>query len=206
MMARPAVPLRESQLKIESTQYTFAPGDVRYLPMRYSKVVAVTIIVLAACASSVAQARSLISTSANPVLLPGAAGQQIVLGSVSLGEQRSFTMFNIQAAGTITPDPDLNGAAFQLRFLICDRPDCTGELRTETRILRNDDATAPTQVLATRSFGVTTHSAGDVAMPALPTGDANAPLYLAVALKSLRVSAKASFRAQLNLLRVDVLP
>ena len=186
--------------------YGFAADDVRYLPMRYSKVVALTCFALAACASSLAQARSLINTAANPVLLPDTAGQQIVLASVSLGEQRSFTMFNIQAAGTITPDPDLNGAAFQLRFLICDRPDCTGDLRTETRILRNADATAPTQVLATRSFGVTTHSAGEVIMPGLPASDANAPLYLAVALKSLRVSSKASFRAQLNLLRVDVLP
>lgn len=174
--------------------------------MRYSKLVALTCSVIAACALSPAQARSLISTAANPVLLPDTAGQQIVLGSVLLGEQRSFTMFNIQAAGTITPDPDLNGAAFQLRFLICDRPDCTGELRTETRILRNADATSPTQVLATRSFGVTTHSAGEVTMPVLATGDPHMPLYLAVALKSLHVSSKASFRGQLNLLRVDVLP
>jgi hypothetical protein len=174
--------------------------------MRYSKIVAVAFFALAASAFSVAQARSLISTAANPVLLPDIAGQQVILGSVSLGEQRSFTMFNIQAAGTITPDPDLNGAAFQLRFLICDRPDCSGELRTETRILRNADATAPTQVLATRSFGVTTHSAGEVTMPALPETEPHAPLYLAVALRPLRLPSNASFRAQLNLLRVDVLP
>ena len=174
--------------------------------MRYSKFLAASVLCIALSAMCLSQTRSLVTTSVNPVLLPTTAGQQIVLGSVLLGEQRSFTMFNIQATGTITPDPDLNGAAFQLRFLICDRPDCTGELRTETRILRNADATAPAQVLATRSFGVTTHSAGEVTMPALPTRDSNAPLYLAVALKSLRVSNNASFRAQLNLLRVDVLP
>lgn len=174
--------------------------------MRYSRFLVVLGTCLALAAFSWAQARSFISTAANPVLLSTTAGKQVVLGSVSLGTQRTFTMFNIQAAGTITPDPDLNGAAFQLRFLICDRSDCTGELTTETRILRTNDSTSPAQVIATRSFGVTTHSDGEVTMPELSSRNPDTPLYLAVALKSLRTSGNTSFRAQLNLLRVDVLP
>lgn len=174
--------------------------------MRYWSFIAAMLASLALASFCSAQARSLINTAAEPVLLPDTAGRQVVLGFVSLGKQRSFTMFNIQAAGTITPDPDLNGATFQLRFLICDRPDCTGELRSETRILRNADATAPAQVLATRSFGVTTHSAGEVMLPELPSRNIDAPLYLAVALKSLRTSERTPFKGQMNLLRVDVLP
>jgi hypothetical protein len=154
----------------------------------------------------VAQARALVNTSSESVALSNVPGQDIVLGSVSLGKQRAFTMFNIQAAGTIIPDPDLNGAAFQLEFLVCDQPDCTGDLRTDTRILQNAESGAPAQVIATRSFGVTTHSAGQVTMPELPPRNSNGSFYLAVALKTLRNSGSAQFRGKLNLLRVDVLP
>jgi hypothetical protein len=151
-----------------------------------------------------AQARALINTSTEPVILSNVAGQDVVLGSVSLGKQRNFTMFNIQAAGKISPDPDLNGAAFQLQFLICDQPDCGGDIKVDMRVLQTADSAAQAQLIATRSFGVSTHSSGQVTMPELPHPDAN--LYLAAALKSLRDTAVGQFRGKLNLLRVEVLP
>jgi len=83
------------------------------------------------------QARSLVVSSTAPVQLSTTAGEQVVLGSVSLGRPRTFSLFNIQAAGTISPDPDLNGAAFQLQFLVCDQPDCTGDIKYDTRILQD---------------------------------------------------------------------
>jgi len=58
---------------------------------------------LVATSLSYAQARSLVISSTQPVQLSNTAGEQVVLGSVSLGRPRTFSLFNIQAAGTITP-------------------------------------------------------------------------------------------------------
>src|ERR1700755_596099 len=75
-----------------------------------------------------AQTRAPMTSSRRPIILPATPGNAVVLGTVLLGQPRTFTVFNIQAAGTITPDPDLYGASFQLQFLICDKADCTGDL------------------------------------------------------------------------------
>lgn len=153
-----------------------------------------------------AQARALINTSTESIALANVAGQDVVLGSVSLGTQRSFAIFNIQAAGKISPDPDLNNAAFQLEFLICDQPDCGGDVRVDTRVLQTADSPTAARLIATRSFGVSTHSSGQVTMPALSQQNVDGNLYLAAALKSLRNTAVDQFRGKLTLLRVDVMP
>jgi hypothetical protein len=115
-------------------------------------------------------------------------------------------MFNIQAAGTITPDPDLNGASFQLQFLICDKADCTGDLHWAMRILPDADAGAATRVIATGSFGVTTHNVDPVVLTNLKPAPANGVLYLAAVIRVVNAPATTPFSAKLNLLRVDVLP
>jgi hypothetical protein len=150
------------------------------------------------------QARSLVVNSAAPVRLSGTAGEQVVLGAVSLGRPRNFSMFNIQAAGTITPDPDLNGAAFQVQFLICDQPDCTGEIKSDARTLRGWDPATASQMIATRSFGISTNNAGRVVLADLQPRNSSGTLYLAVVLKTLHGSR--AFVGRLNLLRVDVMP
>ena len=159
-----------------------------------------------AAPSCLAQARALINTSASPVSLSNVAGDEVVLGAVSLGRQRAFSMFNISAAGTITPDPEMNGAAYQLEFLICDQPDCSGEVKTDARIVANAGSATLAQLIATQSFGVSTHNAREVTMPELPPHHADGTLYLAAALKRLGNSGGAQFRSKLNLLRVDVMP
>ncbi len=152
------------------------------------------------------QARSLVATSSTPVSLPTVPNEQVVLGSVSLHRQRTFTMFNVQAAGAITPDPELNGAEFQLLLLICDRPDCSGDIHSGATILHDSDSTAPTQVIATGSFGVSTHNRAPVVLGGYPNLSPEDPLYLAVALKRLHGPADIPFTGRLNLLRVDVMP
>lgn len=152
------------------------------------------------------QARSLVTSSTPPVQLSATAGEQVVLGSVSLGRPRTFSMFNVQAAGTITPDPDLNGAAFQVQFLICDQPDCTGEIKSDARILQDSDSATPSQLIATRSFGVSTHSVRPVMLSDLQPRNPSGTLYLAVALKLLHRSNPKPFIGRLSLLRVDVMP
>jgi hypothetical protein len=167
----------------------------------------VTIWAIASSCLTLAQARSLISSPAQPVTLSSAPGQDIILGWVSLGRPQVFRVFNIQAAGTIAPDPDLNAAAFQLQFLICDLPDCSGDIRSDARILPDSDSAVPAQVLATRSFGVSTHNTAPVVLTDLRPRDPNGVLYLAVALKLLHGSTAAgAFTGKLNLLRVDVAP
>ncbi|MGA2371942.1 MAG: hypothetical protein ABSG11_14855 [Candidatus Korobacteraceae bacterium] len=152
------------------------------------------------------QARSLVTSSTPPVQLPTTANDQVVLGSVSLGRPRTFSLFNIQAAGTISPDPDLNGAAFQLQFLVCDQPDCTGDIKSDTRILQDSDSATPSQLIATRSFGVSTHNVRPVVLSDLQPRNSSGTLYLAVALKLLHSSNAKPFAGRLNLLRVDVMP
>jgi hypothetical protein len=115
-------------------------------------------------------------------------------------------MFNIQAAGTISPDPDLNGASFQLQFLICDKADCTGDLHWAVRILPDADAGAATRVIATRSFGVSTHNVEPVVLTNLKPAPAEGVLYLAAVVRAVSSPATKTFAAKLNLLRVDVLP
>lgn len=144
--------------------------------------------------------------SPRAITLPATPGRTVVLGSVVLGQPRSFSMFNIQAAGTISPDPDLNGASFQLQFLICDKVDCTGDLHWAVRILPDADAGAATRVMATGSFGVTTHNAGPVVLTNLKPAPVNGVLYLASVIRTVNSPANTSFSAKLNLFRVDVLP
>jgi hypothetical protein len=153
-----------------------------------------------------AQSRALMTNSPRPISLPTTPGNAVVLGSVVLGQPRSFSMFNIQAAGTITPDPDLNGASFQLQFLICDKADCTGDLHWAMRILPDADAGAATRVIATGSFGVTTHNVDPVVLTNLKPAPANGVLYLAAVIRVVNAPATTPFSAKLNLLRVDVLP
>ena len=153
-----------------------------------------------------AQSRALMTNSPRPIILPATPGNAVVLGSVLLGQPRSFPMFNIQAAGTISPDPDLNGAAFQLQFLICDKADCTGDLHWAVRILPDADAGAATRVIATRSFGVSTHNVEPVVLTNLKPKPINGALYLAAVIRVVSSPPATQFSAQLNLLRVDVLP
>jgi hypothetical protein len=152
------------------------------------------------------QARSLVVSSTAPVQLSTTAGEQVVLGSVSLGRPRTFSMFNFQAAGTIIPDPDLTGAAFQVQFLICDQPDCTGEIKSDVRIMQDSDSATPLRMIATRSFGVSTHSVRPVVLSDLQPHNSSGSLYLAVALKLLHSSDAELFIGRLSLLRVDVMP
>lgn len=153
-----------------------------------------------------AQARTLMTNSPRAITLPSTPGTTVILGSVLLGQPRSFSMFNIQAAGTITPDPDLNGAAFQLQLLICDQPDCSGDLRWPMRILPDADASTGTQVMATRSFGVSTHNVDPVVLTDLRPKSATGVVFLAAALRVMHSPGTTPFAAKLNLLRVDVLP
>jgi hypothetical protein len=153
-----------------------------------------------------AQARSLMTNSPRPISLPATPGRAVVLGSVLLGQPRSFSMFNIQAAGTITPDPDLNGASFQLQFLICDKADCTGDLHWAIRVLPDADAGAATRITATRSFGVSTHNVDPVVLTGLEPAPANGVLFLAAVIRVVNSPTTTPFSAKLNLFRVDVLP
>jgi len=174
--------------------------------MRFRALIVILVCCITAPAFSNAQARSLVATAIPQVNLTGVRGQQFVLGSVVLGKPRTFSMFNIQAAGTITPDPELNGAEFQLQFLICDQPDCTGDIKTVTRILPDADAATATQVIATRSFGVSTHNVQPVALTDFRPRNPGGVLYLAAALRLLHGSGPTAFTAKLSLLRIDVMP
>jgi hypothetical protein len=115
-------------------------------------------------------------------------------------------MFDIQATGTITPDPDLNGAGFQLEFLICDQPDCSGDLRWPMRILPDADASTGAQVIATQSFGLSTHNVEPVVLSDLRPRPVNGVIFLAAVVRVMHSPGTPAFAAKLNLLRVDVLP
>lgn len=174
--------------------------------MRFSRSIAVVLALIAGSYALSAQARTLMTNSPEPVTLPSVPGRAVVLGSVLLGEPRTFQMFNIQAAGTITPDPDLNGASFQLQFLICDKADCTGNLHWAVRVLPDAESRAAAQVIATKSFGVSTHNADPVVLTDLRPKSATGVLYLAAVIRVVDSPAKTAFTAKLNLLRLDVLP
>ncbi len=174
-----------------------------YYPAR---VLAIAICAVVIPTLSAAQTTALTNTSAQPVTLSDSPGQEVILGSVSLGAQRTFSTFNIQAAGTITPAPDPNGVAFQLEFLICDQPECRGDIKSNARILGNSDSDVPTQVLATQSFGISTHNTKPVVLTEIQPRNPDAPLFLALALKTVHSPSTMSFAAKMNLLRVDVLP
>ena len=153
-----------------------------------------------------AQSRALMTNSPRPIVLPTTSGDAVVLGTVRLGQPRTFKVFNIQAAGVISPDPDLNGASFQLQFLICDKADCTGDLHWAVRILPDANAGAATRVIASRSFGVSTHNAEPVVLTNLKPKPANDVLYLAAVIRVVNSPTTTPFSGKLNLLRVDVLP
>jgi hypothetical protein len=146
------------------------------------------------------------TNSPRAIVLPAEPGRRIILGSILLGKPRSFSMFNLQATGTITPDPDLNGAAFQLEFLLCDQPDCSGDLHWPLRILPDSDASRGAQLLATHSFGVSTHNVEPVVLTDVRPKPVNGVLFLTACLRVLHAPANVAFAAKLNLLRVDVLP
>jgi len=171
-----------------------------------SRALGFAAVCLVATSLGYAQARALIVTSAAPVQLSSTVGEQVVLGSVSLGRPRNYSMFNIQAAGTITPDPDLTGTAFQVQFLICDQPDCSGEIKSDARILQASDSATPSQMIATGSFGVSTHNVRPIALSDLQPRNSSGSLYLALALKLLNSSKPKPFAGRLSLLRVDVIP
>lgn len=174
--------------------------------MRFRVLIAVVLLAISSSCLVHAQARTLMTNSPRAITLPNTPGRIVVLGSVLLGQPRSFSMFNIQAAGTITPDPDLNGAGFQLQLLVCDQPDCSGDLRWPMRVLPDADATTGTQVMATRSFGVSTHNVDPVVLTDLRPKSATGVLFLAAALRVMHSPGTTLFAAKLNLLRVDVLP
>ncbi len=174
--------------------------------MRFPNLIAVILLAIGGCSLVHAQARTLMTNSPRAITLPSTAGRTVVLGSVLLGQPRSFSMFNIQATGTLTPDPDLNGAAFQLQLLICDQPDCSGDLRWPLRILPDAEASTGAQVMATRSFGVSTHNVDPVVLTDLKPKSATGVLFLAAALRVEHSPGSIAFDAKLNLLRVDVLP
>jgi hypothetical protein len=174
--------------------------------MRFRSRIAIILITLATSFFAYAQARTLITSVARSIIVPAKPGSKVILGSVLLGQPRAFSMFNIRAAGTITPDPDLNGAAFQLEFLICDQPDCSGDLHLPMRILPDADTERGAQLLATRSFGVSTHSVDPVMLTDIRPRSVTGILFLAASLKVLHSPATPAFSAKLNLLRVDVLP
>ncbi len=174
--------------------------------MRFRALMAVVLLAISGSYLVHAQARTLMTNSPRAIDLPSTPGRTVVLGSVLLGQPRSFSMFNIQVAGTITPDPDLNGAGFQLQLLICDQPDCRGDLRWPMRILPDADASTGAQVLANRSFGVSTHNVDPVVLTGLKPKSATGILFLAAALRVMHSPGNIPFDAKLNLLRVDVLP
>ncbi len=154
-----------------------------------------------------AQARALITGSPQLIPLPNTIGSEVVLGSVLLGKPRTFNVFDIQASGTITPDPAQHETAYQIQFLICDQPDCSGEIHTATRILSQADSTAPAQVIATGSFGVKSHSVAPVSLTGFQPHTSSGNLYLAVALRLVHSGdSRLQFSSKLNLLRVDVMP
>ena len=174
--------------------------------MRFLAVIASCLLAAGSSTFSGAQSRALMTNSPRPITLPTTPGNAVVLGSVLLGQPRSFSLFKIQAAGNIIPDPNLNGASFQLQFLICDKPDCSGDLHWAVRILPDADAGAATQVIATRSFGVSTHNAEPVVLTNLKPKPINDVLYLAAVIRVANSPSTTQFSAKLNLLRVDVLP
>jgi len=151
------------------------------------------------------QARTLSTHTGNPVQLSSTDGRSVVLATVLLGQPRKFSMFKIQAAGTITPDPASNGAEFELQFLVCDQFDCRGETRMPIRVLTREDEGEGTQIIATRAFSVTTHSGGTLDLTKLlpPNGG---ELYLALSLRTVESSDTVPFTARVSLLRVDVMP
>ena len=174
--------------------------------MRFLALIASCLLAGGSSTLSGAQSRALMTNSPRPAALPTTPGNAVVLGSVLLGPPRSFSMFNIQAAGTISPDPDMNGGSFQLQFLICDKADCTGDLHWAVRILPDADAGAATRVIATHSFGVNTHNVDPVVLTNLKPKPINDVLYLAAVIRVVSSPPATAFSAKLNLLRVDVMP
>lgn len=174
--------------------------------MRFRGLIALVLLAISGSCLVHAQARTLMTSSPRAITLPSTPGRTVVLGSVLLGQPRSFSMFNIQAAGTITPDPELNGAGFQLQLLVCDQPDCSGDLRWPMRILPDADASTGAEVMATRSFGVSTHNVDSVVLTDIRPKSATGVLFLAATLRVVHSPGTTPFAAKLNLLRVDVLP
>lgn len=174
--------------------------------MRFRAPIAICFFSLAWATFGFGQARTLSTDSPHPVALPAAPGRSVILASVRLGPPRLFSMFNLQAAGDISPDPDMSGAEFDLLFVVCDQADCRGAVRTPVRILPDEDARHGTAVVATRSFSVRTHSTAPVDLSGFQPRNGNTDLYLAVALRVVREPSTTPFTAQVNLLRVDVLP
>jgi hypothetical protein len=174
--------------------------------MRFRGLIALIALAVGSSCLAFAQARSLMTNASRAITLPSEPGQRVVLGSLLLGRPRSFAMFNIQATGTIRPDPNLNGAAFELEFLICDQPNCDGDLRWPMRVLPQTDAASGAQLLATHSFGVSTHNADPVVLTDLTPRTATGVLFLAATLRVVHSPTTKPFTAKLNLLRVDVLP
>jgi hypothetical protein len=156
---------------------------------------------------SLAQSRVFLTgSSGRAVPLPTARGQQVVMASISLGTtDKPLTISKIEAVGTMTTNPDLEGVSYELLFWICDQPDCLGAVKSPI-VLWQDEWQTPLRILATKSFGIVErHVAAEVlAEQGLHRDIGN--LYVAMAIKLLHGSAIVPGTATANLLRVEVVP
>ena len=138
--------------------------------------------------------------------LPTVRGEQVVMASVSLGKSDNpLTISRIAATGTMTPNPNVEEVSYELLFLVCDRPDCLGVIRSPI-VLWQDDGQTPLRLLATKSFGIDERhvEAELLAKPGMYTEVAN--LYVAMAIKLLHGSPVVPASATAELLRVEVVP
>jgi hypothetical protein len=173
--------------------------------MRKFNLLIVAVLLLSPCCS-LAQPRVFLTGSGHAVPLPTARGQQVVMASVSLGTtNKPLTISKIEAVGTMTTNPDLDGVSYELLFLVCDQPDCLGAVSSPV-VLWQDDWQTPLRILATKSFGIVErHVAAEVlAEQRLPRNVRD--LYVAMAIKLLHGSAIVPGIATANLLRVEVVP
>jgi hypothetical protein len=173
--------------------------------MRKFNLLTVAALLLSPCCS-LAQPRVFLTGSGLRVPLPTARGQQVVMASVSLGTtDKPLTISKIEAVGTMTTNPDLEGVSYELLFLVCDQPDCLGAVRLPV-VLWQDDWQTPLHILATKSFGIVErHVAAEVlAEHGLHRDIGN--LYVAMAIKLLHGFPIVPGTATANLLRVEVVP
>jgi hypothetical protein len=201
---------RHRDNSLSATHQCEAPPDKMVLlfvacSMRKINLLTVAVLLLSAC-SSLAQPRVFLTGSGHAVPLPTARGQQVVMASVSLGTTDTpLTISKIEAAGTMTTDPDLEGVSYELLFLVCDQPDCLGAVRSPV-VLRQDDWQTPLHILASKSFGIVErHVAAEVLAEQGLHRDVG-HLYVAMAIKLLHGSAFIPGTATAELLRVEVVP
>jgi hypothetical protein len=196
-MATPDANLTERQFVIRD--------GILECSMRKFNLLTIGVLLISPCCS-LAQPRVFLTESEPAVPLPTARGQQVVMASVPLGTtDKPLTISKIEAAGTMTANPDLEGVSYELLFLVCDQPDCRGAVRSPV-VLWQDDWQRPLRILATKSFGIVErHVAAEVLAEQGLHRDIGI-LYLAMAIKLLHGSAIVPGTATANLLRVEVVP